>query len=194
MSSLLRDCRAGADTGLKLPQNLQGGRSPLARSIGVSVVALWSMSARARTDLSSRHRWRRRHRRRTRLDSRQLLAVELFGRRVVGAGFGSSAMPGHPMRAGAVMPASGHGLRRGRGARGGRCGRRRRTHRRARLRPCRGSDRKGRSDRDAVQEMLHASILCGSSDGKMRCKGWGQPEGGPSGRRARNNLFVAPFP
>jgi hypothetical protein len=44
------------------------------------------------------------------------------------------------------------------------------------LRPDRGGDRKGRSDRDAVQEMLHASNpLVAVRDWTMRCKGWINP-------------------
>src|SRR5207302_8717073 len=38
------------------------------------------------------------------------------------------------------------------------------------LRPGRGGDRQRRSDRYAIQEMLHASILCGSSGLELRCK------------------------
>src|SRR5204863_2896838 len=50
--------------------------------------------------------------------------------------------------------------------------------------PDRGRYRKGRRDCDAVHEMLHAFILCGSS-GTIRCKGLAQSENDPCRFRAR---------
>ena len=123
---------------------------------------------------ASRHRLRGGMR--AALDPSQLFAVELFGHRIAGCRPSPSSRPCRPWPHGASgdaavwrpsarpaatqrrLPAprpraSGH-----------------RGHRR--LRPGRRRDRKGRSDRNAIQQMLHASILCVAvRDWTIRCKG-----------------------
>ena len=105
------------------------------------------------------------------LDARQFVAVELIGHHIAAAAHHSTL--GHCAMHALVPLLPGHwlpGHRRHRctchrhGGCGGRCRRfgcGRRGH--WGLRPDRCGDRKCCSDRDAIQEMLHASVLCGSS-------------------------------
>jgi len=136
-----------------------------------------------------------RGRRSTALNARQLLCVELAGYRIGPGPPGHSAprclAVNHPL----VPHFRGHRRcwcwrwcrGRGRGARW-------RSHRGAGLRPYWRGDRKGGNDRDAIQEMLHASILCGSSGLEQYAATARRTESDPCGPRAWNNHSVASFP
>jgi hypothetical protein len=148
-------------------------RSPCSR-YRADLEGLNSAPARTRT---TRRRRRRRGRRRGALNPRQLLAIELIGHRITGARLAHAAvrrrMVAHRTMVHLRSPHRRAGRRR---CSRGRCrGRRLRTRPAARLRSAhrrRGrrlcvcqsgdGDHQSRGDRGAIQEMLHASILCGN--------------------------------
>jgi hypothetical protein len=115
----------------------------------------------------------------TALDAGQLLAVELVRRRV------ARALRPMVVHRHTLMPLWCH---RGGGRGDAGCGWSRRG-----LRPRRCSDHKGRSDRDAIQENLHVTVLCGSSGVDDTLQPFALAEGGPCGPRAKNNRIVASF-
>jgi len=177
-------------------RNRQGGQMAPLRIFVRRKQERWrSVSARPRSALPGtgirRPRRHRAHRRRTAAaDPRQFLAVQLLGHRVAasGAHLASLAAFGR-MTHRPMMPLFCRlrgcrlgGSRRRRGCARGRAGRHRG------LCPGRCGDSQDGSDRNAVQEMLHAMILCVSVRGGHYAAKARLPEGGPYGSRAENNV------
>ena len=172
------------DKGAKGPLATYRCAKPLAAVISFAA-RLWSLQRRRRCRC-----------RRCSLDAGEFLAVELLRRLV------ASAALGHLGHRPTLLPLLGrhrrHRRHRSRGScpcRGGSGARRTGTAARfGPLCPDRGGDRQGRYDRYAIQEMLHASVLYGSSGFDNTLQRRAVPEGGPCGPRAGNNRLVVSFP
>jgi hypothetical protein len=156
----------------------QGGRSPLSNIVGCRsarrrrvrasrrlIAARYPLGGRGLSIAAAEGT--RRHQvtpAATALYALQLLRVQLVGH-AVGSGHPRVSAPGRPMRRPLGARFGSHRgrcrCRRSRCTTGRRAGRG--AHWGSRLRPDRSSDREGCGDRDAIQELLHACILCGGS-------------------------------
>ena len=171
-------------------------RLPHSRRRGYVSTAAWPRAALPRPSR------RRRHRTTATLDAGQLLAVELPRHCIPCAHSAHAPLAGRVTHRPLMPLFPGHRRHRRhwcwcrsgrRGAARNPCsaaGRRPRGG----LRRHRRGDRKSRSDRDATQEMLHASVLYGCSGLHNTLQMLAPPEGSPRGPRVGNNRVAVSFP